>query len=170
MLHAAQRVRAIVPHMAQHTDSALDDLAEDVWSPPARVGGRDGHRRNLVALLLEDEPLISLDVEMTLSLAGFEVFNVRSCKEAAAWLDNRLPDVAIVDIKLQDGQCGDVVSRLLESGVPFIVHSGDHKSTYAETPFANGVWLGKPATSRALLEAAEAAVEGLVRSDQIQSA
>lgn len=122
------------------------------------VGG-DGDRgaNRAVALLLEDEPLISMDVEITLVDAGFEVHCAMSCKDANAWLDNHRPDVVIVDIVLRDGHCTEVVSRLLQAKIPFIVHSGDSPSTHIGTPFELGAWVAKPSIPNALLQAATAA-------------
>lgn len=83
-------------------------------------------------------------METTLSIAGFDVTCVRSGKEAHAWLDQRLPDVVIVDVQLSDGKCTDVVSRLVEANIPFIVYSGDNPSSHTNTPFAHGAWVSKP--------------------------
>lgn len=99
----------------------------------------------IVALLLEDEPLIALDLEMTLGNAGFDVTTVTSCSEALEWLDVCRPDIVIVDIILSDGPCHAVVKQLVADGIPFLVHSGDHPSMHADTPFAGGKWVSKPA-------------------------
>ena len=115
-------------------------------------------RNASVALLLEDEPLISIDVEDTLEEAGFAVTTVMSCRDAGDWLNTCRPDVAIVDIELKDGPCHSIVERLIEADVPFIVHSGEHVSTYVGTPFAHGLWLSKPADPGALADAARALI------------
>ena len=107
-----------------------------------------------VCLLLEDEPLISMDLEMTLGAAGFDVTTVMSCVEAIDFLDSRRPDVVVVDIMLRDGRSDSVVDRLLQDEIPFIVHSGDHPSQHAQTPFSRGRWVNKPAGPDDLVEAA----------------
>lgn len=104
-----------------------------------------------IALLLEDEPLISMDIEMTLEAAGFDVATVMSSADANAWLDGNAADVAIVDIMLRDGRCDEFVSRLEKAGVPFVVHSGDLPGAYDGTPFAQGVCLNKPAQAEELV-------------------
>lgn len=114
--------------------------------------------RDCVVLLLEDEPLIAMDVEMTLGDAGFGVCTVVSCAEANAWLDRNRPDVAIIDIELRDGRCTGVVARLVAANIPFIVHSGDPSTMHAGTPFSNGIWLGKPSGSDALVTLLRTAV------------
>lgn len=111
-----------------------------------------------VALLLEDEPLISMDLEMTLEAAGFQVSTVMSCTDANSWLDTRTPDLVVVDIQLSDGRSTDIAARLVAAKIPFIVHSGDQHSLFTGTPFAHGTWLGKPAAPDDLVEAAMAAI------------
>jgi DNA-binding response OmpR family regulator len=113
----------------------------------------------VIALLLEDEPLIAMDLELTLESAGFEVHTMVSCKEAHAWLDAWTPDVVIVDIELQDGSSESVVRRLTDNKVPFIVHSGDLPSLHSDTPFAAGRWVNKPSLTGELVDAARELLE-----------
>jgi DNA-binding response OmpR family regulator len=108
-----------------------------------------------VALLLEDEPLIALGIEDELASAGFAVTSVESCKDADAWLDAHVPDIVVVDIVLRDGQSCGVVKRLVAARIPFVVHSGDHPSQHAGTPYEKGIWVSKPSASGELAEAAK---------------
>jgi DNA-binding response OmpR family regulator len=56
-----------------------------------------------VAMLLEDEGLIALDLEYALENARFTVTTL-ACRQAAEdWLMQNSPDLAIIDILLQDG-------------------------------------------------------------------
>lgn len=105
-----------------------------------------------IALLLEDEPLISMDVEQILESAGFGVSKVMSCDEADAWLDQRTPNVVIVDIVLKDGPSNRIAQRLVNGNIPFIVHSGDVPSMHQGTPFAAGGWVSKPSSPGELVE------------------
>ena len=107
-----------------------------------------------IALLLEDEALIALHVEQVLIDAGLEVSTVSTCADALDWLKVHRPDVVIVDIILRDGPCHCVVARLVEDNIPFIVHSGDHPSMHADTPFADGTWIGKPVDGIEMVRAA----------------
>lgn len=109
-----------------------------------------------IALLLEDEPLIAMDLKAILEEAGFSVVTVVSCRDADDWLRMFRPDIAVVDIELRDGPCDRIAEQLIEDGVPFIVHSGDHPSTYAGTPFASAPWIGKPQQAGELASAAQA--------------
>lgn len=109
-----------------------------------------------VALLLEDEPLIALDIETILEGAGFDVTTVMSREEANDWLAICRPDIVVVDIILRDGPCHELVEHLIERNIPFIVHSGDHPSMHVDTPFAHGRWVNKPAEDGILIDAARA--------------
>lgn len=109
-----------------------------------------------VALLLEDEPLIAIDIELILEGAGFDVTTVMSCAAANGWLDIFRPDIVVVDILLTDGPCNAIVEKLIEGNIPFIVHSGDHPSMHVGTPFAHGRWIGKPADGDELAAVAQA--------------
>ncbi|SFC77730.1 response regulator [Devosia psychrophila] len=148
--------------MTEHIEISLQIKTVDPYPVLASVAGPVQGFRRPVALLLEDEPLIAMDVEMTLEGAGFEVINLMSCEAAHGWLDQYLPDVVIVDIELRDGPCTDVVLRLVEGNIRFLVHSGDQPGKYACTPFAHGAWVSKPAAADDLARAARAALEILV--------
>jgi DNA-binding response OmpR family regulator len=100
-----------------------------------------------IALLMEDEPFISITIEDELGRAGFSVAAVRTCEEAGLWLDGNTPHLAIVDIHLADGSPDAAVRRLVEAGSPFVVHSGDHPSMHRATPFERGIWVSKPAAA-----------------------
>jgi DNA-binding NtrC family response regulator len=102
-----------------------------------------------VALLLEDEALIAMDVEQALESAGFSVTTALTCSAAEEWLRTTRPDVAVVDIRLMDGS---------SEGIPFVIHSGGSPAHYAETPFASGAWIGKPASRQELVDAVQAAL------------
>ena len=106
--------------------------------------------RNAVALLLEDEPLIALDVEDALRSTGFDVVTVGSCTQADAWLLVNTPTVAVIDLELVDGECRNAAEQLYRRGVPFIVHTGREKSPSTDGIFEHGHWLAKPAASDAL--------------------
>lgn len=107
-----------------------------------------------VALLLEDEPFIAIDVELMLGEACFDVTTISSCTEALEWLERCRPDLVVVDIILRDGPCHRVVEQLIASSIPFLVHSGDHPSMHETTPLARGRWIGKPADGAEMIRAA----------------
>ena len=109
-----------------------------------------------IALVLEDEPLIAMDIELILEDAGFAVSTVMSCEEATNWLATNRPDIVVVDIMLHDGASDAVAARLVAESIPFIVYSGDLRDQHVGTPFEHGVWLSKPALSSELADTARA--------------
>lgn len=113
------------------------------------------------ALILEDEPLIAMDLETTLSEAGFDVSTVGACSEASDWLDVWRPDIVIVDVELRDGPSHTIAQQLYDHGIPFVVHSGDVAGALSGTPYERGIWLSKPSMPENLLAAIRQATSAL---------
>ncbi|AKI02520.1 Response regulator receiver domain protein [Hoeflea sp. IMCC20628] len=111
------------------------------------------HHQTGSILVLEDQPLIALDLEELLSGAGFDNLTLlSSCAEAESWLKSNRPDAAILDINLRDGECTEVAHILAARSIPFIIHSGNLKAE-ADSVFLRGTWIAKPAQPHALLTA-----------------
>ena len=86
-------------------------------------GGTDGRKRVLV---LDDEPIILMDLEFSLLDAGFEPMVANSAERALSLIDGQRPDAAVLDVNLGRGKtCEEVAGRLRELGVPFVLHTGD---------------------------------------------
>jgi DNA-binding NtrC family response regulator len=104
-------------------------------------------------LVLEDEPFISLDLEDMLRKPGATSVTVFDNRAAAIdWLATNCPDLAIIDPRLNDGICTDVVEKLTEARVPFVVYAG---AEVDEQAFQKGEWLDKPTMSDILEESLE---------------
>lgn len=81
----------------------------------------DGH----TILIVEDEPLLALDLADAVTLLGGRVLGpVPSKLLAFDLIQGRLPDGAILDAKLLDGEVTPLALYLHERGVPFVVHTG----------------------------------------------
>ena len=77
-------------------------------------------------LILDDEPIILMDLEFALEDAGAVVLDARSVDEALELIERQLPDAAILDVNLGRGTtCAPVALRLHKLGVPFVLHTGD---------------------------------------------
>lgn len=109
-------------------------------------------------LILEDEPLIAMDLEFMLEKAGYETKVCTTCADAKHWLEAETPAVALLDIRLKDGTCTDVASILNARGVPLIVCSGTAKLDAHEI-FSKGTWLQKPTDDAAVVRAVEEALQ-----------
>ncbi|KQR77554.1 response regulator [Rhizobium sp. Leaf341] len=116
----------------------------------------------LNVLVLEDEPLIALDIEDTLERAGFgRITLLHTCRDALHFLAQERPDVALIDVQLQDGVCNEVAEHLAAANVPFVVYSGlEEAAEELGESFRRGRWLLKPASAKDLVEALEGSVAG----------
>ena len=104
-------------------------------------------------LLLEDEPLIAMDIESTLIDAGFTVIALRTVSAAHLWLAGNRPDSAIIGMALIDGSCQGIAADLAARAIPFVVHSGKDMSSDIPAAFTYGIWLDKPADMVGLVDA-----------------
>lgn len=105
-------------------------------------------------LLLEDQPLISLDIEEALAEKGFGNYvTLRSQKEALAWLDQSSPDFVLLDLYLNDGDSQPVLARLQEDSIPFMIYTGSEKPPeWDEELFEGSEWMSKPSDPDALAD------------------
>ena len=103
-----------------------------------------------VVLVVEDEPLVGLDVADALSSCGAQVICVRSAVEALASVDRVKPSAAVLDINLGGHDCLPVCQYLSDRGVPFLFHSGYSKTFdgWSDAPL-----LAKPATPQQIIDA-----------------
>ena len=108
-------------------------------------------------LVVEDEPLISLDITRQLQDAGARVFVASHLDKALGLAEN--PDLAagVLDFDLGKTDSSPVCRRLFERSIPFVFHSGRMYSAFRQWPRAPVVL--KPA-SQSLI----GAVAGLFRS------
>jgi DNA-binding response OmpR family regulator len=76
-------------------------------------------------LIIEDEPLIALQMHAAFSAAGASITSAANTKEALRTIS--LPDLsaAVVDITLGDEDCSAACNRLSERGIPFVFYTGE---------------------------------------------
>jgi two-component sensor histidine kinase len=95
-------------------------------------------------LILEDEALIALSLEMTLTDEGAEVVGpFSSSSQALTALDEDI-DAAILDVNLGRTTSLDVAHRLKERGVPFVFVTGDGDWHQVSEAFPDVPVLDKP--------------------------
>ena len=76
-------------------------------------------------LLVEDEALVAMMIQETLSEFGFHVLGpICTASEALAAARESLIDAAVLDINLGDGLVYTVAEILAERGVPFVFVTG----------------------------------------------
>lgn len=75
-------------------------------------------------LVVEDEPLIALDIVEDFKTAGASVFSARNLCDGLRLAGHPDLAAAVVDFGLSDGDGTALCERLNERGVPFVLHSG----------------------------------------------
>ncbi len=75
-------------------------------------------------LVLEDEPLIAILLEELIEAAGGEAEWVTTLDAADSALTLKRPDLAMLDIRINDRSSFDLARQLRGLGVPFIFASG----------------------------------------------
>jgi DNA-binding response OmpR family regulator len=102
-------------------------------------------------LVLEDEPLIALDLAATLAEAGWEVIGpAGSLAAAEALLGAGDPDLACLDLNIGSETSHDLARALLARGVPVVFISGRDARALPQDLREVPV-LGKPVRTSALL-------------------
>lgn len=103
-------------------------------------------------LVVEDEPLVSLDVAQLLQECGATVVSASSIGTALARAASPEIAAAVLDINLAGEDCSPVCQHLSERGIPFLFHTG-----YTDAPvlkqWSAAPVVHKPASGERILEA-----------------
>ena len=75
-------------------------------------------------LVVEDEPLIALEMDKALRVAGAKVVSAGFLESGLCSTEHPQLSAAVVDLHLGDGNGTALCRRLRQRGVPFIVHTG----------------------------------------------
>src|SRR4051812_19238438 len=101
-------------------------------------------------LILDDEAVHTMHLQGILFQEGYsETFIFSNNQAAERWLASHTPDVAIIDPRLRNCSCCDVVSILAKRHVPYIVYSEFRPGP--DSWLADGHWVGKPCIPRVML-------------------
>lgn len=87
-------------------------------------------------LVVEDEPLITLDISRELEAAGAAVTSTNTLQHALLLVEHDGLSGAILDHGLGDCDTSLVCKRLTERGIPYILYTG--------FPFVDGCCSGAP--------------------------
>ena len=75
-------------------------------------------------LVVEDEPLIALDIATEFEKRGARVSIANTLKEALASVEADGLSAAVLDHALPDGDSTQLCERLTKRGIPFVTYSG----------------------------------------------
>ena len=109
-------------------------------------------------LVVEDQPLIALDITQELEAAGAGVTTTNTLKHALILVEHDGLSGAILDHAHGDGDSSLLCARLTERGIPFMIYSGFNTVGGA---CQDALHIAKPAADGELV----AAMEGLIRGD-----
>lgn len=114
----------------------------------------------MLVLIVEDDPLIGMDLRDELLAAGYHVAGPASDeREALSLAEDLHPEVAVVDIDLHGGHEGlDLARTLRARGVATVFVSGERAAALANSDAAFG-YLPKPYTHRDIIAAIEVVAE-----------
>jgi DNA-binding response OmpR family regulator len=93
-------------------------------------------------LVVEDEPLLALDIAECLRQAGASVFTAHNLQDGLRLAGHPDLSAAVVDFGLRDGDGTAVCDCLKERGIPFVLHTG---YSHAHGACHGGVLVAKPA-------------------------
>jgi DNA-binding response OmpR family regulator len=114
------------------------------------------HLQGCSILVIEDEPLITMDISMAFEHTGAHVTTTNTVRHAKVLVEHDGLSAAILDHALSDGECTNLCARLNERNIPFLMYTGMEKAT--EGPCKDAPHLAKPSSHAALLDAMEALI------------
>jgi DNA-binding NtrC family response regulator len=114
-------------------------------------------------LIVEDEAMIAMLLELVLQNADCAVVGpVASVRGALRLIERQQLDAAVLDFRLGDDDSGEIMDRLDQRGVPFLLMTGQSMADLpAKLRHLN--LLAKPFEPEALVEAVEKILSAPVR-------
>jgi len=104
-------------------------------------------------LIVEDDPFIAMDLEAQLVERSLEVVaKVPSVDEAAAVLESRAVEFALLDYNLGDTTSAPIAAKLAEKQIPFIYLTGQDASILEKDGAPAGIVVPKTAPIERIVE------------------
>lgn len=106
-------------------------------------------------LILEDEPLILMDLEFAAEDKGCRPLAAMTVGQAIGHLSDQQVDCAVLDVSLRDGEtCVPVAKELQRRGIPYILHSGDLDRQNELVRQLDALLVAKPTSASKVIQAA----------------
>jgi DNA-binding response OmpR family regulator len=108
----------------------------------------------VTVLVVEDDPLLAMDLETTLVGAGAVVVGLcRTLDEAMLRADGADFVVAVLDFGLGSDTVSPLARRLFDRGVPFVLYTGKSRHEPSLAEWRDCSIVEKPASPRTLVSA-----------------
>lgn len=102
-------------------------------------------------LVVEDDPLLAMDLEWTLKQAGFAVIGPAiTTEEAFDLLREHTPDLTVLDLNLGSEMAFPVADHLANAAIPFLILSG-HSRWMVPVQHRSRPFVQKPCAAATLL-------------------
>ena len=98
-----------------------------------------------VILVAEDERIVAFDLCDTIEEAGYEISGPHpDISSAMLAYQKAKPDLAILDVHLDDGNVFPLAEQLMAEDIPVIFHSGQYAPGDVNERFPHAAALSKP--------------------------
>ncbi|TRD11869.1 response regulator [Erythrobacter insulae] len=114
-------------------------------------------------LIVEDEPLILMDLEFAAEDRHCSVHTATNCTHAMSIIGDNPDaiDVAVLDVSLGGGEtCFPIADALRQRDIPFILHSGDLNRHDEHIRSLDAPLIAKPSSAENVISAAIACANG----------
>jgi DNA-binding response OmpR family regulator len=110
----------------------------------------DADLKSRTVLIVEDEPLIALDIAFALEAAGAVTLTAHSLREARQLVECKDVSAAVLDFGLGDGDAEWLCHHLSDRNIPFVLHTG-----YSDprTACSTAISIPKPSPPSAIVRA-----------------
>jgi DNA-binding response OmpR family regulator len=103
-------------------------------------------------LIVEDEPLVALDIHATLSAAGASIISATTSSEAVDLIGYAEVSAAVVDLQLGANDAAEVCEALARRHIPFVFYTGHPQRNTVMERWPHIAVLRKPAAAQELIE------------------
>ncbi len=111
-------------------------------------------------LVAEDELIIGVDLCDTMAEAGYDVEGpYHRLSSAMLSLQKHRPDLAILDVRLDDGDSFPLAEALIKENVPVIFHSGQVSPEEMRKRFPQALACSKPCPPSEMIEMVREALD-----------
>jgi DNA-binding NtrC family response regulator len=105
--------------------------------------------QDTAVLIVEDEPLIAMDLATAFERAGAVTTLTATLEQALLIVEDKTPSAAVIDHVLSDGDTSPLCKRLDERRVPFVVYTG---MGTLDGACARGTQVSKPENPDAIVD------------------